>query len=106
MPEVTFVTVEGNARTIDVPVGETAMRAAIDGNINEIKADCGGALTCATCHVYVGADWRDRVGPPGEEEALMLELAVDPDERSRLCCQITLSAELDGLVLDLPASQY
>lgn len=106
MAEVTFVTVAGDAHTVAVPVGDTVMRAAIDGNIAEIKADCGGALTCATCHVHVAPEWRDRVGPPGEEEALMLELAVDPDDASRLCCQVMMTPELDGLVVNLPASQY
>lgn len=106
MPDVTFIAVNGAAQTVSVPAGETVMRAAMDANIDAIKADCGGALTCATCHVHVAPEWRERVGPPGEDEVLMLELAVDPAEDSRLCCQITMDASLDGLVVNLPASQY
>ena len=106
MPEVTFVKFDGTSVMVDVPDGESVMRAAIDGNITEIKADCGGSLTCATCHVHVAPEWRARVGPPSEEESLMLELAVDPADDSRLCCQIAMRGELDGLIVNLPESQY
>lgn len=106
MPKVTFITFDGVEKPVEAPVGENVMRAALENSIQEIKADCGGTLTCATCHVHVAPEWRDRVGPPSGDEIEMLELAVDPAEDSRLCCQIVLSEELDGLVLRLPESQY
>jgi ferredoxin, 2Fe-2S len=77
--------------------------AGIDG----IAADCGGCLSCATCHVYVQADWSGRIAPPSRDEAAMLEMTAAPRQpHSRLSCQIVLDASLDGLVVRLPATQY
>lgn len=93
-------------RIVEGASGESVMEVALVNDIGEILADCGGALSCATCHVYVAAQWRDRVGPPDAEEEAMLEMAIDPDERSRLSCQIKLAPELDGVEIILPASQF
>lgn len=105
MVKVTFSKAGKDDRLIDAPVGGTLMQAALDNDINEILADCGGALSCATCHVHIAGEWAERVGAPGDNEAAMLEMAVDPDETSRLSCQIVLTEELDGLRVVLPESQ-
>ena len=105
MVRVVFIKADGSEREIEAPVGETLMQAGINNGIDEILADCGGALSCATCHVHIAKAWMDRAGAPGEEESAMLEMAVDPDEQSRLSCQIELSEALDGLTVLLPASQ-
>jgi 2Fe-2S ferredoxin len=105
MVRVIFIKPDGSEREIHAPAGESLMQAGINNGIDEILADCGGALSCATCHVHIAKDWMDRTGAPGDEESAMLEMAVDPDEHSRLSCQITLSDALDGLTVLLPASQ-
>jgi ferredoxin, 2Fe-2S len=66
-----------------------------------IKAECGGACACATCHVWVGQDWFAKLVPPTKEELEMLDGAFQVDERSRLCCQIIMNEELDGLEVEL-----
>lgn len=66
-----------------------------------IKAECGGACACATCHVYIDADWLDRIAPLREEEEDMLDSAFDLEENSRLSCQLIMSEALDGLRLRL-----
>jgi len=92
-------------RIADGEAGANLMEIALANDIGEILADCGGALSCATCHVYVPAEWGVKLGDISEEEEAMLEMAIDPDGRSRLSCQIPLSAELDGLEVILPRSQ-
>lgn len=83
------------------------MQAAVDAGLEGIAADCGGLLTCATCHVYVPPPWADRVTPATADEEGMLEFtAAERKENSRLSCQITLTDDLDGLVIELPATQY
>ena len=67
----------------------------------QIKAECGGACACATCHVYVDEDWKDKVPEKNEEEMDMLDLAFDVQENSRLSCQITITPDLDGLKVTL-----
>jgi len=83
------------------------MRTAVDAGIDGIAADCGGCLTCATCHVIVDAAWAEKLSPPTDDELAMLEMTAAPRRpTSRLSCQLVLSAELDGLVVQLPATQY
>lgn len=83
------------------------MKAAVDAGIQGIDADCGGTLTCATCHVMVDAPWADRLPAPVADEFDMLDFAASPPEPgSRLSCQIVITPELDGLQVRLPASQY
>lgn len=104
--KVSFRNVRGGETTVEAQVGDTVMQVAIANNIPEILADCGGALSCATCHIHIAPGWFARTGAPSEDEKSMLELTVDPDETSRLSCQIVLTPELDGLAVNLPASQF
>lgn len=67
-----------------------------------IKAECGGSLACATCHVYVDEAWLDKLVPPNDEESgMMMDEAFEVKENSRLSCQILMSGELDGLKVAL-----
>ncbi|MDP2779012.1 2Fe-2S iron-sulfur cluster-binding protein [Devosia sp.] len=83
--------------------GWRVMEVIRDWGLN-IKAECGGALSCATCHVYVDKDWTAVVGAPSEEEEDMLDSVGDVRPNSRLSCQILLSDALDGLKLTLALS--
>lgn len=105
MPTVTYVSPEGNQQEVEVPVGASVMEGAIDNGIDGILAECGGACTCATCHIYVANEWLDKVGKPGEFETDLLEMVADPEANSRLSCQVDVTPELDGLVVHLPKSQ-
>jgi 2Fe-2S ferredoxin len=67
----------------------------------DIKAECGGAAACATCHVHVARDWIDRLVPPLDEEVDRLDEAFEVDETSRLSCQIIMNDDLDGLEVTL-----
>jgi 2Fe-2S ferredoxin len=99
MIQVTFVDVHGVQRVIaDAPTGHSLMEVAKANNVDGIMADCGGACSCATCHVFVDLAWWDRVGPPDEIECAMLDMVADVAQpMSRLSCQISLRPELDGL---------
>lgn len=95
------------AQTVPFTDGQTAMQAAVAAGVQAIAADCGGALTCATCHVYVEPAWADRLPPPGEDELGMLAFtAAERRDASRLSCQLVLDPALDGLTLELPDRQY
>jgi 2Fe-2S ferredoxin len=88
MPKVNFIADSGETWTVDAEAGQSVMEVALANEIPGIVADCGGSMSCATCHVYVGEGWLDKVGQATGDEADMLELAIEPDERSRLSCQI------------------
>jgi 2Fe-2S ferredoxin len=97
--KVTFIEADGAVRTFEnAETGQSLMELGRANNVAGILADCGGACACATCHVYVDAEWLNRVGLPDELEAGMLDLADNKiQNNSRLSCQIRLAEELDGL---------
>lgn len=97
MVTIVYVEPSGTEKSVDVPVGRSVMEGAVMHGIDGIVAECGGACSCATCHAHIDADWMETVGPAGEDERDMLELASDVGPDSRLTCQITVSQELDGL---------
>jgi 2Fe-2S ferredoxin len=103
MPKVTWILPSGAKITADVPIGHNLMEAAVANNVPEVIGECGGCLSCATCHVYVDPDWSDRAGPPGDMENDMLEVtAAERRGTSRLSCQINSSDAIDGIVLHVP----
>src|SRR5512146_2995160 len=108
MPEVTYIEFNGTEHRIEVPVGTSVMRGAVDNNVPGIDADCGGECACATCHVYVEAAWLEKVGlpEPGSQEASMLSFAAVAQPDSRLSCQLTMTEELDGLLVRMPEGQH
>lgn len=81
------------------------MEAARDNDVPGIEAECGGAASCATCHVYIDSAWVTVCGPAGRVEDELLELVEDRREESRLSCQISISDEMDGLIVRLPETQ-
>lgn len=105
MPKITFIDSAGTSREVEAKAGVSIMEAAVQNMVPGIDADCGGACACATCHVYVAAEWADKVKPKEDMEDSMLDFAEDVRETSRLCCQILLSDELDGIVVETPDSQ-
>lgn len=106
MVKLTFVGPDGSQTTIDAPEGTSVMKAAVANDVDGIVGECGGAMMCATCHCYVDEAWSGRTGPREDGEDDMLEgAASEVTERSRLSCQIKLTADLDGLVVHLPEEQ-
>ena len=108
MPKITYIEYSGREHAVEVPLGLSVMRGAVDNNIPGIDADCGGECACATCHVYVDAAWVPVIGTPepGSQEASMLSFAALAEPNSRLSCQIEVTEALDGLVVRLPEGQH
>ena len=98
---------QGAAIALQCKTGQSLMHAAVSANVHGIDADCGGLVTCATCHVYVREPHASRLPLPEADELAMLEFTASVRRpNSRLSCQIELSEDLDGLTVDLPESQH
>jgi 2Fe-2S ferredoxin len=111
MPTLHFISISPDgartAQDIQARDGRTLMEAAVDAGVKGIAADCGGLLTCATCHVVLPEPWISRVPPITPDEAGMLDFTAMPRQPgSRLSCQITLTPDLNGMTIELPAKQY
>ncbi len=107
MPTIHLVHADGHTVTIEGRAGRNLMQAAVAASVEAIVADCGGTLSCATCHVMLDEPWRSRVPAPTADEAAMLELTAAPREPgSRLSCQIVIEATHEGLVARVAARQY
>ena len=105
--EVRFELASGEVRTVSGPAGASIMDTAISNGVPGIVAECGGALSCATCHVQVGADWLASLDAMDPFEDEMLEGTATPRQpNSRLSCQIRLAPELSGIVISVPETQY
>ncbi len=106
MPKVIYIEHNGSRHEVEVPVGSTVMRGAVDNGVPGIDADCGGECACATCHVYVDPAWFDKTGARTDMEQSMLSFAAVTQDNSRLSCQIKMTDALDGLVVSLPEGQH
>lgn len=105
MPKITFTEASGTVHVVDAPLGKTLMRVAVDNLIPGILGDCGGSCSCATCHAYIDPVWQGKLPPPSEDETFMLEGALEVRDNSRLCCQLDVREEWDGLLVEIPAEQ-
>ena len=105
MPKITYNTYDNKTHTIDVQKGLSVMEGAVQNDIPGIDADCGGSMSCATCHVYVKEDWYDKLPKKEMGEDDMLDQAYEPNSNSRLSCQIMVSDDLDGLTVHMPEKQ-
>jgi len=105
MPKITYKDNQGNSKTIEVAKSLSVMEGAIQSNVPGIDADCGGSMACATCHVYVEEKWLDKLPKAEEGEVDMIDMAFEPKKNSRLSCQITVTDELDGLIVTTPEKQ-
>ena len=105
MAKITYKDSQGNSKTIEVEKGLSVMEGAIQNDIPGIDADCGGAMACATCHVYVEENWFNKLPKTEDAEVDMIDMAYEPKKNSRLSCQIIVSDELDGLEVTTPEKQ-
>ena len=105
MPKITYIDRAGQTYVVDGVVGQTVMETAIKHNVPGIVAECGGACSCATCHVYVDESWRGVTGEPSQMEEDMLDFAWEPRAESRLSCQLRIRDDFDGLVVRIPEHQ-
>ena len=106
MVKVLFKDHTGSEQSVEAAAGVSVMQAAVTNGVPGIDADCGGSCSCATCHVYVDEAWVGKLAAMDANEDAMLGLSSYRRENSRLCCQITLSAELDGLTVTTPEFQF
>ena len=106
MPKITYIDQKGNSKTIEVESGWSVMEGAIQNNIPGIDADCGGSMACATCHVYVEDSWFNKIPKAEDAEIDMIDMAYKPKKNSRLSCQISVTDDIDGLIVNLPEKQW
>ena len=105
MAKIKYIEHKGKSHTIDVANGLSVMEGAVQNDIPGIDADCGGSMACATCHVYVKEEWFGKLPKKEDGEEDMIDMAYEPNKFSRLSCQLIVSDELEGLVVNLPEKQ-
>ena len=106
MPKITYITSDGTRNDVDVENGYSVMEGAINNNIDGIVAECGGACACATCHAYVDEAWLEKLPAMDDMEDSMLDAAFKRTANSRLTCQLEVTDELDGLVVQVAENDY
>lgn len=103
MPKLIIINRDGNESEVEADAGLTVMEAIREAGFDELIAMCGGACSCATCHVIVDPGWIGKVGNATGEELDLLEDLDQRSDTSRLSCQIKFSEALDGLRVQIAA---
>jgi 2Fe-2S ferredoxin len=106
VPKIHFVAPDGTAHVVDAVIGQSLMDAALNSDVPGIEGACGGEMACGTCHIYIDGEWPTRVGEQLSDELEAIDCLVVGEVRSssRLACQITVAADLDGLAVDVAPS--
>lgn len=102
MPNITFILADESVKVVEAIAGDSIMQTAVDNDIEEITANCGGNCSCATCHCFIDDAWISKVGAADEDEKAVMESAVEVTANSRLSCQIKMTDDLDGIVVHIP----
>lgn len=106
MPNVIYVLPDGSEKSVDVPVGQSIMDGSTRNNLPGIVAECGGGCSCATCHVLLGEEWRDKFAERTDEELELIEyLDAFDEDASRLSCQLVMSDDADGATVRVPEQE-
>jgi 2Fe-2S ferredoxin len=101
--KATWKLADGKSITLDVAEGTSLMQAATARGVPGIIGECGGSMSCATCHVVVDADWAGRLPPVSVFEDDMLDITdAERQPTSRLSCQIRMTSALDGIMVSVP----
>jgi 2Fe-2S ferredoxin len=106
MPTIIFIEHNGEKHEVKAEAGGSVMRAAVENAVPGIVADCGGSCSCGTCHGFVDPAWLAKIPPAAPAENALLEGLLELQANSRLTCQITVTADIDGMVVRLPKSQF
>lgn len=105
MPKITYVAFDGTRTQVEAALGSTLMSLALDNNIRGIDGDCGGNCACATCHVYLEEARLAGLPEVDEMEDAMLDMTATRAHNSRLGCQITVTEDMDGMIVHMPEAQ-
>lgn len=106
MPKIVFTCADGSQRIVEARAGASVMETATRSGVPGIVAECGGALSCATCHVYVDGEFLLLVGSAdGFEDEMLDDAAAERRAGSRLSCQIPMTDELDGIAVTVAPEQ-
>lgn len=105
MTKLTFIAFDGTNHDVEADAGISVMEAARNQDIPGIEAECGGACSCATCHVIIEQNWLAITGPATGIEHDLLGMTEDFQEGSRLSCQIDITDAMDGMIVHIPKSQ-
>lgn len=102
MPTLTYISIDEEEHVVEAEIGLTLMDIAVDNDIEGIDADCGGACACATCHIIIPEDFIDVAGKADDDESALLDFLDNRRISSRLSCQIEMSEDLDGMIIEVP----
>lgn len=98
------IDLDGTEHEVEGRTGITVMENLRDLDYG-VAAVCGGMCACATCHVYVDAEWVGRLPAPHSDETDLLGDLATRRANSRLSCQIKFTPELAGIKIEIAADE-
>lgn len=104
MVQITYRSAAMGEQTLDIDADSSLMEGGLFGGVPGIQGLCGGSVACGTCHIHIAEPWFSRLGKAGDSETELLEDLAGYTPASRLACQIRVTPEMDGLVVDVVAN--
>ncbi len=105
MISITFIDHQGSPQQVQAEPGQSLMEVAVSQQLAGIVGECGGGMACGSCHLYIDEGWQQLTGSPSDLELCMIEVSTNFRPSSRLGCQVTVTTEMDGLVVRTPKDQ-
>ena len=102
MGKVVYVLPDEAEQIVEIREGENLMQAGVQAGVPTIEGECGGEMSCATCHVWIGEPWSAKIRRASQDELDLLEADDNYCDDSRLGCQVKFTAEIDGIVAKIP----
>ncbi|MGI9201134.1 MAG: 2Fe-2S iron-sulfur cluster-binding protein [Woeseiaceae bacterium] len=101
MATVIYIDPQGARHEVEVEPGYTLMEGAFNQQIPGMIAECGGAAACGTCHAFIDPRWSSKLTPVEDLEDAMLFMVENRRDASRLCCQIHMTDDMDGIEVEI-----
>ena len=98
---VSFVLPDDTKKEVTAKIGESFLQVAHRNDI-DLEGACEGVCACSTCHLIFPMVIYDEMDYPEEVEEDMLDMAFGLTESSRLGCQVLISEEMDGVMVEIP----
>jgi len=101
MTTVTFRQKDGQEITTNAENGLSLMVAAVEKNIEGIKAVCNGCCSCGTCHISIVPALQNKLSTMYSGEKQVLSKLRNCQQGSRLACQVIVDEKLEGITVTI-----
>ena len=95
---------DGNEKAVSLPLRSTVLKALQEAMV-PIGSVCGGSMACGACHIHLDPSDPQAVAASADELCLLDDHSAHRAGRSRLACQVIVTAAMDGHAIEIAEDQ-